>query len=215
MFALSRKLALYVEDVISLEAANSILHRVRPGKKAETIEEKTEIIAYGINYLLGTVLKLLLIFAISILLGISRPTIIMVAVFMSFRSVAGGQHMDTYIKCLVMSVLLFLLFGLAAQYIEWDIVSRNIIFILTVAFSLYTAIRFVPRTHPNHNIRMKKQKKLKKISFVYIAVYAVVMLFIKSNLYVVAASFGLFLVCFSIVPLGYKLFGKISEGLKW
>src|SRR5690554_3431769 len=120
MYSISRKLAACIEDVVSVETADAVIKRIRPGKEVKTNEDKIEVIAYGLIFVLGTAAEILTILLVSLLLGSVLTTILMALVFASFRVMAGGQHMDTYLKCFAISILIFILFGAIAEYLSFS-----------------------------------------------------------------------------------------------
>lgn len=106
---------------------------------------------FGFQVALGGIVKTVLLVAVSMMLGVLIPTLIISISFALLRKVAGGYHMDTYGKCLFVSIALFVIAALIAKhtYRHWSIVWLAIMITLTFTIGLYVLIRYAPRDTPN------------------------------------------------------------------
>lgn len=70
---------------------------------------------FGFQVVIGESVKFAVIFLVSLILGIFVPTLIVTSAFVSLRMIAGGYHMDTQGKCLLVSLGLFITASLIAK----------------------------------------------------------------------------------------------------
>lgn len=78
--------------------------------------EKKAVYYYGFQIVIGGIVKLFILLLAALILGILKETLIILLFFIIFRMTAGGYHMDTYGKCMVASMCIFLLTGLFVHY---------------------------------------------------------------------------------------------------
>jgi accessory gene regulator B len=181
--------------------------------------EKRRVYYFGFQIIIGAMVKGILLVAISLLLGSLIPSLIAVLVFGSFRVLAGGYHMDTYGKCIAISLGLFILTGTFTQYTYtcWQLPYVLTLIAITFFTALYVTKKWVPRDTPNKPITKPEEiKKFRRLSFIYIFIWliaALALLCFKIGLYekyLVAGCLGLLLELFAISPIGHKFFDKIS-----
>ena len=77
-------------------------------------DDDIEVISYGLQGILGTVMEFALIILSGKILGMLKETLVMSATFVTLRLMAGGVHFSTYNRCLVSSVLIFVFGGFGA-----------------------------------------------------------------------------------------------------
>lgn len=71
--------------------------------------EEEDFLRYGFELLIGYFIKVVILLTIAMSLHITAETIILVHAFVSLRIFSGGQHLSTYLSCLLFSLGLFLL----------------------------------------------------------------------------------------------------------
>lgn len=126
--------------------------------------------------------------------------------------------MDTYGKCIGVSVGLFIIAGMLSAYTYSAWPTYSIIALIGVVFiiSIISVIKWAPSDNPNRPISDEKEfLKFKRLSVTYVIVWMGIVLtalYYKYNMYVLAACFGLLLEVFSITPLGYKFFDAVKNG---
>lgn len=175
---------------------------------------------FGFQVVIGETVKFAVIFLVSLILGVFIPTLIVTSAFVSLRMIAGGYHMDTQGKCLLVSLGLFIIASLIAKYTyhQWNTSQLAILILITFISGLYVLIRYAPRDNPNKPITDPNEiRKLKKLSLIYLFVWLVVIVILtlfSLNLIVVSLGFGVLLELFIITPTGHKFFDLIKYGLK-
>ncbi|WP_408631567.1 accessory gene regulator B family protein [Mediterraneibacter agrestimuris] len=83
--------------------------------------EEEEIYRYGLQVGLEMLLYLMCCFSISVVIGMVKEFFFFFGIFYSIRSYAGGLHMNSYIKCLSVSCIVFVVTMLLAKYFNMKI----------------------------------------------------------------------------------------------
>jgi accessory gene regulator B len=181
--------------------------------------EKRRVYYFGFQLVIGSIVKGVLLVALAALFGSLLPTLLSVLIFGSFRLLGGGYHMDTYGKCIAVSLGLFIVFGIVTQYTYsyWKEPELVCFIAITLITAIFVTIKWVPKDTPNKPItNLAEIKKFKKLSSFYILVWLICMLTIfylkmsKYELYIIAVCVGFLLELFSISPLGHSFFDKVS-----
>lgn len=185
----------------------------------EENRQKRLIYYYSLQVIIGAIFKGIVTILLALLLGIFVPMMFIILVFVSLRMLAGGYHMDTYVKCLVVSISLFVAAALISQYTytHWSLMCVFAFIAMTFIFGLYVLVRYAPRDTPNKPITDPKEiRKFKTLSILHLFVWLVVTVFLtyfKLKLYVISLCFGVLLELFVITPTGHKFFDWIKHGL--
>lgn len=127
------------------------------------------IVEYGIQLMLNTSLKVVIILIVGNTLGHFKEVVIAMSVFGGIRYFEGGYHCKTDIGCLSVMLLAslspILFFGIEvriAQYI-WRMI---------IVYSLYETIRYAPRNskvNPIYDLQILSRKRSGSIIVVGIA----------------------------------------------
>jgi Membrane protein putatively involved in post-translational modification of the autoinducing quorum-sensing peptide len=171
---------------------------------------------YSFQIVIGTTVEFLILAIVSLLLGVFIPALIISLSFAALRLIAGGYHMDTYSKCLYVSLGLFIAAALIDQhtYLYWTLPYLAVLIAVTALIGLYVLIRYAPKDTPNKPITNPRQKrKLKTVSLIYLLVWLVASLCLLAygyNMWVISLSFGILLEFFSISPTGHRFFDLIK-----
>ena len=181
--------------------------------------QKRAVYYYGLYIVIGTLIKGVILVASALLLGTLLPSLLIVFIFGTMRMLAGGYHMDTYGKCLFVSLVLYITLGLITQYTYqyWNYVHIKILIAATFISGLYVLVRYAPKDTPNKPITDPQQiRKYKILSLIYLLVWLIVSIMLaifELNMYVIALSFGILLELFAITPTGHRFFDKINVAL--
>jgi len=172
---------------------------------------------YGFQIVIGSLVKVVSLIAISLLLGTLMPTLAILLAFVLLRIIAGGYHMDTYGKCIAASDTLFAIAGIISRYTYeyWTTWQAAILIGITFTLGSCVLYRWAPKDTPNKPItKPEKIKRLKTLSMVYMAAWLLIasaLLYYNLRLYVLAASFGVLIELFTITPLGTGFFDFLSS----
>lgn len=195
--------------------------------KVNESHEKRRVFYFGFLIIIGALVKGVLLVGISLLFGSLLPSLVAVLVFATFRMIGGGYHMDTYGKCIAVSLGLFILAGTITQYTYsyWNFISVLTLLLVTIMIASYVTLKWVPKDTPNKRITEEEAiRKFKRLGIYYILCWSLLcfgMMIFKLpryELYIIAGSFGFLLELFSISPIGYSFFdwvnGKVDIKVK-
>ena len=203
----------YISNISAKWLANKV-----PNDKYPNVEDQIQIYEYGWMVIWGAILKISLLVTISSLLGILIPVMILTITFSSFRIIAGGYHFSSYNKCLVFSLVQFISTSLIIKYTlqYWSFGCLWFLFNICVIIGIYNIHYYVPRDTPNKPItEIPEIKRFKKLSYQYLAIWAVIMIMIISmfelKIIVLSSCFGLLLELFSISKFGQLIYSRIDS----
>lgn len=170
-------------------------------------EEKSEIIKYGIQLIIGEIPKLFLLFILAFILKIGWLTIFAFFTILPYKIFAGGFHLKTHIGCIVGTLLFYYVNVLISQKI---IIQPTYIKYILVAgiwiFGIIMITKYAPADTTNVPILSKKERKIKKtMSYVMISVILIISIFIKDNTLFNIMWIGTLLQTISITRFAYKL----------
>lgn len=191
----------------------------RLAKTMNESHQKRSVYYYGFFIIIGELVKGVILISVSLLLGILLPALIIAFTFASLRVLAGGYHMDTYGKCLFVSLGLFIAAALIAQhtYAYWSLMYLMAIIGVTFLAGLYAVIRYVPRDTPNKPITDPQEiRKFKRLSTVYLFVWAAGAAALAGfgyNMVVLSLCFGVLLELFAVTPTGHRFFDRVKYRL--
>lgn len=181
---------------------------------------KRAIYYFGFQIIIGAMVKVIILTAVSLALGIFIPTLIISLTFASLRLIAGGYHMDTYGKCLFVSMGLFVTSALIARhtYEYWNFTYLTILTAIAFILGIYVLIRYAPRDTPNKPITDPQEiRRFKVLSIVHIIIWLIITLALNIlglSMYVLSLCFGVLLELFAITPTGHGFFDRIKYGMK-
>lgn len=178
--------------------------------------EKRRVYYYGFLILIGGIVKLMMLLGISLILGILIPSVIIALTFASLRTLAGGYHMRTYGKCMVISLGMFLAAGLISQY-TYQYINAGYLFVFisaVYAFSFYILLNWAPSDTPNKPITKPEDiRKFKRMSLIFITLilmFSFLLISYGQNYYVIPVFFAILIESFTVMPKGYEFFAKID-----
>ncbi len=177
------------------------------GKRLLFEQDRIDILAYGLEILLGVLLKTTILMLFSYWLGIFNTTICCTMSFIIFRIFGGGVHLSTYCRCLVVGLTILLALGKFAT-INIDIDVLLILLWLVFSVGLFTIVKWVPAGTEKKQVTDKtKRIKLKKQVFGILIVWTSInYLMIQSQYvnYCFANILGSFTSFMLMTPIGYK-----------
>lgn len=200
-------------EVLSYSGADFLMKQ-----KGEN-HEKRRIYYYGLQIVIGAIVKFLVLFILALITGTILPAFLMSIVFATLRMLAGGYHMDTYGRCLAISISMFIGFSIIAKYIYsiFDIYQIIIFAVITIAFSGFCLYKWAPSDNPNRPITEPSEiNKFKRLSIIYLFIWtlaASVLILFKLYMLFLAIAFAILLEVFSITPFGHKFFDGIKNVL--
>lgn len=168
-------------------------------------QEKKEIIAYGIETFVLSILGFLAILGISYLLDSVFPAII-ATIFGGFlRKLSGGAHFSTPIKCLTFGAVVYSLIGVGAKEIVNHGFTNLGVLVAVLLISLVIVYLYAPvdsEAKPIHSETFRKKLKIASLTFVLITLIIVLL---SSNLLInTSAALGIGYQSLTLLPVFNK-----------
>ena len=117
-------------------------------------------IQFGLECFFSDTSKMIIYLMLFSLLGLTKYYLISAAFFVILRTVAGGYHEKTYVRCLVSSLILFLIMVYGGTMLE---IPTYIKLFLAVTCLLLIYI-YAPVDHPNKPIISEERRRKFKIN---------------------------------------------------
>ena len=180
------------------------------GKELQYTPQQVDTIRYGLEIIIGGIIKGLLIFSIAYILGIFKLVLISTITIGFLRLISVGAHCTSYNRCLVFSLFFLVLIIKISNFVLplFDNVSIVFIAILTIILGIYSAIKYVPLKNYNREIKNKKKIKFLKILTIgYLLCWFIIVYVCNNysnlfNIYIIVSSFSLLFHLASLFPVG-------------
>lgn len=173
-------------------------------------EDKSEIIYYGLQNIIGELPKGIFILITAWICGVLDLVLIGTITFLLYRGFAGGVHLKTHISCLIISILLIIGSAFLAENVLFE--NTFLIYTCLMLFNLILAILYAPADTENRPIMKESQRKRQKIEAItmIIFIYILSMFVIKNQSIASLNMYMLTIESFMITPIAYKIFDNKS-----
>lgn len=166
-------------------------------------KEKMEEIEYGLEGIYLTFTKLIIIFLIAIILGITKEMIILMIIYNIFRTFVFGIHATKSIYCLISSIILFIGGTYLCIYLNVPGYLKIIISIISVILiGFYSPADTIKRPL----IKKKKRTRLKIISILLGIINVILIVIYKNDNISNYLLIGMLEATILILPITYKIF---------
>jgi|GEM_PF-542502 len=187
------------------------------GSQLKTDDDVIAVYAYSLEILLGSAVKLMLIITVASMFHILIPALLFLFTFCLFRWLGGGVHASTYLRC--MMIVLLLTLGMAyAATLPVNTLQVLILYGLSLLIAIYVIIRWVPAGTNKRRINdAAKRLRQKKESLCALAVWSIVVfscILDHHNCYATAVILGSLCSSFFIMPVGYQFIGALDSLLE-
>lgn len=178
-------------------------------------EERAAVMAYGLELLLGALVKLICTITIPLLLGILPQVAAAILASVTFRLAAGGAHCTAYYRCLIGSLTTFIALGFLARQMAGTGISGTGVATGAALLALMVAIFWAPADTPAKPItRAGQRRALKAASLLVPVVYLVLVQFVSVEKdLLVASALGLLFQSFTVTPTGYRFMNGLDRFL--
>jgi len=185
-------------------------------------ERSMQTIRYGLEIIIGLILEGMIVMLIAYMLGIVPYVLASLITSISFRLLSGGVHFSTYIRCTVFSTLTAIFISYLAIELEPFLNITTLLCAVTLIgiTGLYFVIKWAPADTSNKPItKENKRYRLKRLSELYVFVWAIALVVLILALPRTALLYSLFLAStggfilqmVSICPLCYRLASFTEE----
>ena len=170
-----------------------------------------EIIIYGLEGIYLTITKMVIIFLISFVLGITKEVFLLLITYNIIRSQAFGIHASKSIYCLISSLTFFVGGAMICKYIMLPLWLMIVIAILCdICLLLYAPAD----THKHPIINLKKIKKFKFLSFTFGLIYTFLIIYYYGQDITNYLLFGMSEAVLMILPVTYSTFKMPYDNYK-
>lgn len=184
---------------------NYIVGKMRK-KMPEIDDEKSEIILYGIQLIIGEIPKIFILFGLSFLLGIGWYTLFTYVAIIPYRAASGGFHLKSHLGCIVGTSLFY--FGnvfLSKALVLTDL-QKYLLIGIAFIFGIIMVSLYAPADTENVPIISKKERRTKKImSYITLTLTLVIAAIIKDSTISNILILGMIIQTITITRLAYKL----------
>lgn len=186
--------------------------------EADHIKENR--MAFGLELLLGEIVKLFFIIALAYALGILPEVLTITVTAGILRLASGGEHCSAYYRCLIGGTACFLLLGWIAHILNPVLIGTGLWLAVVIASLLVGGIigQYAPGDTENKPINTEAERiKFKKWSllvlFLYIVIMIILMQFETVSLLVLPMLIGMLEQAFTITPWGYRFLHWVDRVL--
>jgi len=176
--------------------------------------------AYGLEILLGEIVKLIVIISFSWMLGI-LPEVLTITVSAGIlRLASGGEHCSEYYRCLIGGTAWFLFLGWGIHCLNAFLnqstinISAGLLFFI----SIIIIFKYAPGETENKPINSdEERKKFKKWSVSIMIIYGVIVVLFTYlevlNTFVLPMAAGIIAQVFTVSPAGYGFIHFVDRAL--
>jgi len=166
-------------------------------------DDKLAEIKYGLESIYLSISKAIVLFALTILLGIFKEMIIILLLYNLLRAFAYGLHATKSWICLVSSLIIFIGMPLLALNVVFPLFIKLII----ISFCIISFFLYAPADTKKHPIIKRKKRIICKYITIFIAlIYSFICLYTKNNFLSNSLLIALTIEAIFILPLTYKIF---------
>lgn len=148
------------------------------GRKLDLDEDRTDILRYGFEVIVGESIKIITLFILAFLLRITPYVLISFLTVGSYRLFSGGYHSETYGRCFIHSLILFLGIGKTTQillpYFKFSVSLLFGIVVVTFVWTLWIAFKWAPAETENKPLSPVEKIRQKKFSLGWVLLWFIV-----------------------------------------
>lgn len=172
-------------------------------KNKKYSDEEIEIIAYGLEGIYLSITKAIIIFGISLVLGIFKEVIYLLVSYNIIRTQAFGIHASKSIYCLISSLIMFI----GGAYLCKLLIIPLWFMIITAVICIFCLYLYAPADTKKRPIVNKvKRKRFKLISTSLGIIYLILIIYFKGLFISNYLFWGLVISVIMILPITYKIF---------
>ena len=146
--------------------------------KNDIIEEKdTDVYIYGLKLIISSLLGVSIILFSGIILERFMDSIIFLICFMLLRQYSGGYHANSYFKCNLYFISIFLMTECAVIFTPENF--RGVLSFVMFCTSFIILLKFAPVDNKYKRLSNPHKKKNKRVSIIIFEVFLAVALLLK------------------------------------
>lgn len=186
------------------------------GKELDLDNKKTAIVSYGIEVMIGAIIKLIIFIMVPWMLGVLTEFIVAYLSFAILRIVAGGVHCSEFYRCLIVSLSSYLAIAFIATYLSFYALpsyTYQELYWVLLAFSFLVVITKAPvDVQEKPIINPKRRLRLKIASCLVIGLFMLVSVYWQpeDKIYI-ASGLGILFQVFTVTQSGAKFFKLVDQ----
>jgi accessory gene regulator B len=189
-------------------------------KETELGLDQTDNVRYGLEIILGALIKGIILLTTACFLSILPQVVIALACGSLLRLVSGGAHCTSYLRCLICGLIIYLSAGKIALNLEKLLNPGQLAVILLPCFLaiLLCACLWAPAEVPYRKLSYKEATFFKSLTIVFLIVSFTAALLFANYIrlsFILAGLLALLVQTFSFTPWGYFTIDKIDGFLFW
>ena len=185
-------------------------------KQLNLDEDKTDILRYGFEVIIGENVKIITLFFLAYLLELTPYVLVSFLTVGIYRLFSGGYHSETYERCFIHSLILFLAMGKMTQilftYFKLSVTLLFTIAIVTFIWTLWIAIKWAPAETMNKPLSSVEKNRQKKLSLGWVLLWFIVISYLllgfpfeKTGFIILGTLIAHMFQSFSVTPAGFKV----------
>ena len=187
-------------------------------EEAELSPDRVDSVRYGLEIILGTMIKAAVLLTLACLLGTLPQVIIALVCGSLLRLVSGGAHCTSYLRCLSFGLVVYLSAGMIALNLEKILAPGQLAMILWPCFlsMVLCACLWAPAEVPYRTIGHAEWILFKGLTIVLLTVFLIAAFLAVGHIrpsYIMAGLLALLAQTLSFTPPGYLVIGKIDDSL--
>lgn len=169
--------------------------------------ERSEIINYGLQILIGEIPKIFVILLIAWFIGVLKLTIITMLIIMPYRTFSGGLHLKTHLQCIFGTTVFYSGTAILSTLIVIEPIYIKYLIILCVFIFSFIMIKlYAPADTEEVPILRKQDRRKKKIlSYITMSLTLMFGIIIKDNVISNIIIIGTLLQTIMITRFMYKI----------
>ena len=169
-------------------------------------DERTEVINYGLQIIVGEVPKTFIMLAVAYILGVFKLSLFTFLVLIPYRGTSGGFHLHTHIGCIISTCLMYSGVALLSKYIVLTEVIKYILIASVWIFGVIMIKLYAPADTEDVPILESKVRKKKQIaSYLSLTVALVVAILVQDSTISNILIFGNLVQTLTITKIAYRL----------
>ncbi len=182
---------------------NYCINAIKKNSDNKYDDEKLAEIRYGLEAIYLTITKVIVIFTVSLILGIFKEMLILTVLYSVLRNTGHGIHAKKSWMCLTSSLIIFVGAPFLALNITIPISAKIILCgLCVVAYYLYSPAD----TEKHPLVNEGKRRMYRKITVLLSLIYTFVCLYSTNEFLSNTILFSLMIEAAMVLPISYKIF---------
>ena len=174
--------------------------------------QRIPVISYGLEVIIGGFLKLTTFIFVPWLFGVLNQFTTAYITSAFLRLPSGGAHCTAYYKCLINTLVVFLIIALIAKHTLNPLPIKQILWI-SLFLALLVFVKIAPVVSKEKPIvSLKRRRNLKIASSLILVIYFIVSLYWNPKQDIlIASSLAILFHIFTLTKLGHKLLSYVDK----